>query len=213
MRSLMAVIGADAENRLSTTVRLTPIQQRSTKRLEDLLDATAHYIHHNGYETLTTAHVAEISGASIGTVYRYFPDRIALLEALITRNLHRATEALQVALHGRSATTIAHAVDALVDVLTDHYQSEKGFRAIRLGDPLDIRPARPQRFGNKSLARMAADFIAKESTEKASGIHDKLEAAVEVADGLLNKAFLRSPRGHKDTIAQARKLAHAAIAL
>ena len=60
--------------------RNEPVQARSTARLTALLDAAAAVIDEIGYERLTTAMVAERAGASIGTVYRYFPDRIAVLQ-------------------------------------------------------------------------------------------------------------------------------------
>ena len=68
-------------------LRNEPVQARSTARLSALLDAAAQIVDEIGYERLTTAMVAERAGASIGTVYRYFPDRIAVLQALAARNL------------------------------------------------------------------------------------------------------------------------------
>ena len=59
-----------------------------------LLDAACQTMHEVGYEQLTTAMVAERAGASIGTVYRYFPDRVAVLQAVAARNLERVTQAL-----------------------------------------------------------------------------------------------------------------------
>ena len=66
----------------SAPIRNEPVQARSTARLATLLDSAAAVISEIGYERLTTAMVAERAGASIGTVYRYFPDRIAVLQSL-----------------------------------------------------------------------------------------------------------------------------------
>ena len=73
-------------------IRNEPVQARSTARLAALLDAAAKVVHEIGYERLTTAMVAERAGASIGTVYRYFPDRIAVLQSLAARNAERMTD-------------------------------------------------------------------------------------------------------------------------
>ena len=61
----------------TAVIRNEPVQARSAARLTALLDAAAHVVHEIGYERLTTAMVADRAGASIGTVYRFFPDRIA----------------------------------------------------------------------------------------------------------------------------------------
>ena len=68
-------------------LRNEPVQARSTARLTSLLDAAAQVVDEIGFERLTTAMVAERAGASIGTVYRYFPDRIAVLQSLSARSL------------------------------------------------------------------------------------------------------------------------------
>ena len=73
----------------SVTVRHEPVQARAAHRIEALLDAAAAVVVEHGIEHLTTALVAERAGASIGTVYRYFPDRVAVLVALAERNLER----------------------------------------------------------------------------------------------------------------------------
>ncbi len=62
--------------------RVEPVQERSRKRLESLRAAAREAIEQKGIERFTTADVARISGASIGTVYRYYSDRVAVLDDL-----------------------------------------------------------------------------------------------------------------------------------
>jgi AcrR family transcriptional regulator len=192
----------------SSVVRLEPVQQRSTRRVEDLLDAAARYIHDNGFETLTTAHVSELAGSSIGTVYRYFPDRIALLDALAQRNRERAVDALTAAMTVNPPSTLSALVDVAVSVLESMHRNEVGFRAIRLGDPLDIRPARDQRWGIRHYARAAAN----QWTGQVSSADQKdLELALDVADVALVKAFLLNPKGDRAILAQVNPLAQLAL--
>jgi AcrR family transcriptional regulator len=65
-------------------LRNTPIQQRSQKRLQSILDAGWEVLLEVGRDRLTSAMVAERAGMSIGTFYRYYEDRVALLEQLLT---------------------------------------------------------------------------------------------------------------------------------
>src|ERR1700709_2710518 len=90
--------------------RKEPVQARSTARLTALLDAAAAAVEELGYERLTTAMVAERAGASIGTVYRYFPDRIAVLQALAARNLERVLGGILISLNDHANTTWREAV-------------------------------------------------------------------------------------------------------
>jgi len=196
----------------ATQLRADPIQARSTKRLEGLLDAAAAYIHSSGYETLTTNHVASLSGSSIGTVYRYFPDRIALLDALIVRNLERTQRAAHEAIHTAAPSSLDGAIDELVDVMVGMFSREPGFRSIRLGDSLDIRPARPERWGNRTLAESVAVSLQQVWGAKKAQHQLSLEHAIDTADAFLAKAFLMSDAGDKKTISVAKRLAQAASA-
>lgn len=186
---------------------------RSSKRLAGLLDATAAVVHDIGYETLTTAMVADRAGASIGTVYRYFPDRIAVLQALIARNRQRAEEAIVSAVNNSMAKTVSEAIDVVVDGFVELFREEKGFRSLRLGDVLDIRPAQSARGGNAALAHTIGDaFADKLSLTVDSKGRMALETAVDVIDSLLARAFVRVDRGDQAVIAEARRMGHAAVA-
>ena len=118
----------------SSLLRNEPVQARSSARLAGLLDAAAAVIDEIGYERLTTAMVAERAGASIGTVYRYFPDRIAVVEALAIRCTQRLASRFVQALDSSGAATWQEACDALIDMTVEMYRTEPGFRAIRFGD-------------------------------------------------------------------------------
>lgn len=69
---------------MTIELRNTPVQTRSVTRLEQI-KAAAVALYNNpliGRDRLTTADVATLAGCSIGTIYRYFPDRVALLDEI-----------------------------------------------------------------------------------------------------------------------------------
>ena len=70
------------------TSRRSPVQARSKRTVERILDAAAHVFGERGYAA-TTNHVAERAGLSIGSLYQYFPDKDALLVALHDRHLEQ----------------------------------------------------------------------------------------------------------------------------
>ena len=61
------------------------LQQRSQRTLERLLDAAASEIREKGYADASVAEIARRAGCSVGTVYRRFRDKTALLHALDER--------------------------------------------------------------------------------------------------------------------------------
>ena len=65
--------------------RRVPRQARAEQRVEALIAAAAAIIAENGYEAATLTAVAERAGASIGSLYQYFPDKSAVARALARR--------------------------------------------------------------------------------------------------------------------------------
>ena len=170
-------------------------------------------MHELGYEQLTTAMVAERAGASIGTVYRYFPDRIAVLQAVASRNLERASRALARALASRNPSSAVDSLDCAVDALVDVFRQERGFRSLRVGDCLDIRPVTSGRVGNAELARVVRDDLHQRlGLRLDSAGRLSIETALDVVDALLARAFLGSDRGDSTLIDEAKRMARAAVA-
>jgi len=178
------------------SLRNEPVQARSAARLTALLDAAAAIIDEIGYERLTTAMVAERAGASIGTVYRYFPDRIAVLQALSARNLERVLDKATSAIHDERQTTWVAALGASFGVLVDAFRSEPGFRGLRVGDVLDIRPATHDRTFNSIVADgLLGALIERFGFKDSSELRFHFETAVEISDALATRAFARDPQG------------------
>lgn len=188
----------------ASLIRNEPMQARSTARLAALLDAAAAVVAEIGYERLTTAMVAEGAGASIGTVYRYFPDRIAVLQSLAVRNEERVTERVIAAIGDSEHTTWAEAVDAVLDVYIALFRDEPGFASVRLGDVLDLRPAegtpRNTVLAHTILEALAARFGLADDAETQLGF----VIAVETADALIARAFARDLGGDAELLDAAR---------
>src|SRR5215470_5700626 len=70
---------------LSNATRRAPQQERSTQRLANFLEAAARLFVEVGYEGTTMTAVAERTGASIGTLYHYFPDKKSIALALLNQ--------------------------------------------------------------------------------------------------------------------------------
>jgi AcrR family transcriptional regulator len=57
-----------------------------------ILDATIQVLLKLGKERLTTTRVALRAGVSVGTLYQYFPNKSALLQAALKRHLDEVTK-------------------------------------------------------------------------------------------------------------------------
>src|ERR1700744_5422212 len=62
--------------------RKTPQQARSRQTREDILEATAHLLNRKPFGEVSTNHIAKKTGISIGTLYKYYPNKDAILADL-----------------------------------------------------------------------------------------------------------------------------------
>lgn len=185
-------------------IRNEPVQARSAARLAALLDAAAQVIDEIGYERLTTAMVADRAGASIGTVYRYFPDRIAVLQSLAARNAERVIERVIAEVNEARHDNWEAALNAAFQVYVDAFRSEPGFASLRLGDVLDLRPATTEPMNSlfaRRLYQTAAERFGLPESEEALVA---FEAVIEVCDALTTRAFARDPEGSRLFLDQVR---------
>jgi AcrR family transcriptional regulator len=67
-------------------MRKQPRQARSIATVEAIIEAGAHILSELGWAGFTTNKVAEAAGVSIGSLYQYFPDKLALIEAIRRRH-------------------------------------------------------------------------------------------------------------------------------
>jgi AcrR family transcriptional regulator len=71
---------------MAEKTRRIPRQARASTTVDAILTAALQLLEAGGVELLTTNHVAERAGVSIGTVYQYFADKQAILSALAQRS-------------------------------------------------------------------------------------------------------------------------------
>jgi AcrR family transcriptional regulator len=186
-------------------LRNEPVQARSTARLTSLLDAAAQVVDEIGFERLTTAMVAERAGASIGTVYRYFPDRIAVLQSLSARSLSQFLQRVRPALTEPVRANWWEAVNTVFDDAVNAFRSEPGFRSLRFGDVIDVHPSKDDRSGNSIMAEEIGSVLS--STYGLPAGDDlllRLEVAITMADALLARAFAQDRTGDVKFIEEAR---------
>ena len=83
-------------------VRRQPRQLRSQITVTAILDATVRVLLERGYAGTSTNLVAEVAGVGIGSLYEYFPNKEALVAALVRREV----DAFVTVLEREMATTL-----------------------------------------------------------------------------------------------------------
>ena len=89
-----------------------------------LIEATRRLLASEGVAAVTTARVAELAGASIGSLYQYFPSREALIAAVIDQKLEADVQELTPVILGLREASLDVAIRGLVEVAVRYYRDE-----------------------------------------------------------------------------------------
>ncbi|MEO8844938.1 MAG: TetR/AcrR family transcriptional regulator [Kofleriaceae bacterium] len=104
------------QRQVRTTPRKRPRQQRSKDTVDTILDATTRVLKHAGFDGLTTNAVADKAGVSIGSLYQYFPNKEAMVSALIERHSNEMNAAILNELSRVATLPIAQAARAVIEL-------------------------------------------------------------------------------------------------
>jgi AcrR family transcriptional regulator len=96
-----------------------PKRARGVQRVAELLDAGAALFAEHGYDATTMTQIALRAGASIGSLYQFFPSKEALAEALFGRYVERMAVLLGDMVKRAHGLSPAQLADLLVDLMLE----------------------------------------------------------------------------------------------
>jgi AcrR family transcriptional regulator len=164
--------------------------------VDAILSATIQVLLAEGQERLTTTRVADRAGVSVGTLYQYFPNKQALLRAVLERHLDAVVSAVERACrehHGRTLDEMAtNLICSFLDAKLKSVSTSTALYAI--ADDVD-----GARIGREMARRACSAVAAMLATAPA----DFLTAPMRVAEILygamtgIARRLIESPTPHK----------------
>src|SRR5260370_31360735 len=110
------------ERKAQTNPRKSACQEGSRETADGLLEATTRILIKEGYDRASTNRIAEVAGVSIGSLYQYFPNKEALVAAVIDRHTQEISEVTRKALVKAAALPIEAAAREFVSVAIDGHR-------------------------------------------------------------------------------------------
>src|ERR1700742_3061037 len=91
-----------------------PVQERSRHKVKLIFEATIRLLEKGGLDALNTNAIAASAGVSIGTLYQFFPNKEAILDALADQEVARMSERVAHAMQDHSLATTEARIAAVV---------------------------------------------------------------------------------------------------
>jgi len=112
--------------------RKMPQQARSRQTREEILLATAHLLNKKPFAEVSTNHIARKTGISIGTLYKYYPNKDSILADLSLMYMQKDAELFgrifeKHAEHGRHSSAL---IEELVDSLMAIHKEDAQVRGV-----------------------------------------------------------------------------------
>ena len=187
-------------------LRRKPVQQRSAQRVERMLEACASLIDELGYDGVTTTLIAERAGVAVGSLYQFFPDKRAVVQALTQRNLERF---MVTVVQRFDSVELEHwwdAVDSMFDVYVEMHRTVPAFSRLHFGDVVDTRLLDEGKDNNAVIAEGLAALISERFGRSMAELQLPVAVAIEAADGVLKFAFRRNDSGDQVVVDEAKAL-------
>ena len=125
----------------SAVARRYPVQIRSQQTVQRVLDAASALLGQMPLEDVTTTRIAVEAGLSIGALYRFFPDKQTIIDAIAVRHVEQfktdlestVMKALERELADLATFNPAKVLDGVVDAYVLYLDAHSDFRAISFG--------------------------------------------------------------------------------
>jgi AcrR family transcriptional regulator len=200
------------QRQVRTTPRKRPRQARSRATVDSVLEATARVLVKRGFDGLTTNLVAEAAGVSIGSLYQYFPNKSALVGALIEKHVDGMTSLALSELTRVAQLPMPEAIRSVIEVMIRaHAVSPELHRVLTEQVPRVGRMAKLREI-EAITHRMVAGLLASRRAELAIEDPDMaafvLVSAIEAIThraALFSPELLRDPRLVDETCAMVRR--------
>ena len=200
------------QRQVRTRPRKRPRQERSRATVDSVLEATARVLVKHGFDGLTTNLVAETAGVSIGSLYQYFPNKAALVGALIEKHVEDMTSQLLSALTRVAQLPVAEAIRSVIELMIRAHAVEPELHRVLTEQVPRVGRMAKLREVDAICHRMVAGLLATRKAELAIEDPDMaafvLVSAIEAIThraALFSPELLRDPRLIDETCAMVRR--------
>ncbi|MBV9580485.1 MAG: TetR family transcriptional regulator [Chloroflexi bacterium] len=189
--------------------RRLPSQARSRERVQRLLDTADALIGSDGFGALTIPLLASTARMPVGSIYQFFPDKSAIVDAVAARYMQLFLDELEQLTDRIVKLRWDSAVDTVIEHFAGMYRNHPTFCELWLNSHLTPGARERDRRNNDDLAAMLVEQL-KHRPEFAHTASRRLtlacRTAVEVADGLLRYAFSVDASGDQPTLNELKRI-------
>lgn len=203
---------ANGSPELEAKLRNVPIQARSRARLRRVLDAADEVLADEGPSAFTTTRIAEAAGIPVGSVYHYFPDKQAIVEALAVGYWSDFEYLVAGVAETDERDPLEDPCAAILEALAAGFRASPGFQALWYGGLRSEQVRNATRPTRTAIARSVTRILAVRWPDaQAEDLTMAARMVVLAGDGLLREAFRLDPQGDAALLAESKLMVDAYV--
>jgi AcrR family transcriptional regulator len=189
--------------------RRTPVQHRSHKTVQRVLDAASSLLQQMPLEDVTTTRIAAEAGLSIGALYRFFPDKQTIIDAIAVRHVREFRGSLEAKvilplmreLQNLETFDPAIVLESMIDAYTAYLDAHPDFRTIAFGRYVSAVTRQREASPSTGLPAILTTFIVERlSLPWTPELELKVSVVSEAGERLIVYAYEQPTREARDRI-------------
>lgn len=173
----------------ASVARRAPVQERSRLTVTRILDAAAAIADEQGVDAATTRAIADRAGVSYPSLYRFFPDREAILGELLERQCTDLDARCVQAEQTWQVTSVAELLDNEIDLHVRYYREHPSTARIWMGGRTSPAVTGYVRARMQTLAGRMQAILVGAGLMPADADPRAMLVFVEMADRLLELSY------------------------
>ena len=173
----------------ASATRRAPVQERSRLTVARILDAAAEIADEQGIDAATTRAIADRAGVSYPSLYRFFPDRDAILGDLLERQCADLDARCVEAERTWTITSVADLLNNEIDLHVQYYRKHPSTARMWMGGRTSPGVTAYVRTRMRTLAERMHAILIGSGIIPADTDPRALLVAVEMADRMLELSY------------------------
>lgn len=188
-------------------LRRQPVQARSRARVAQILRAASRLLERDGAAALTMRHLSQEAGVPIGSVYQFFEDRSAVIDAIAARHSSGLRPVLDRAAELMGVEPWPQVIDSVFDTQTERLRGNPAYVELWVGRELSQSARRRDDQNLESVADLLCRMISvEEDVPVTPELRSGCRVVTQMGDALLQLAFRQDRTGNDDTLVEAKRV-------
>jgi AcrR family transcriptional regulator len=203
------VDSAEPESSVGVGSRRVPMQERSHQTVQRVLDGASSLLGQMPLEEVTTTRIAAEAELSIGALYRFFPDKQAIIDAIAVRHVeqfrvsleHSVLKSLERELADLASFNPATLLNDVVDAYVLYLDAHPDFRAISFGRHISAATKEREASPNVGLPALLKNFMLERlGIPNSTELDLMLRVVSEAGERLIAFAYEQPTREERDRV-------------